>query len=172
MTLALNRTDCVLELFERHSDRILRFACRSLPPNEAEDVVQDVFATLMRVADLEHRRITISYLFKIAENLIKQRRRQNARRHELLTRLRQRRSAAQREAPVRQQPRDDDRQLQDALDSLPAHEYEALLLIVARGYGYDAAARALGVPVSTVNNWKHRGLQKLGDHFRPARAHL
>ncbi|MFM7261741.1 MAG: RNA polymerase sigma factor, partial [bacterium] len=47
------------------------------------------------------------------------------------------------------------------LRQLTNEEQAAVRLIVCEGLGYQAAARSLGVPVSTINNWKYRGLVKL-----------
>ncbi|MCA9295190.1 MAG: sigma-70 family RNA polymerase sigma factor [Phycisphaerales bacterium] len=167
MTIAIRRRKHVLELFERYSERVLRFARQSLPASEADDVVQDVFTNLMRMHDLEQRDVSVSYLYKIAENLIKRRRRQRARHQEALTTLQQRRRTRTAHDRRRLEGDGDSANVQEALDHLPDHEYQALLLIVAQGLAYDAVARTLGVPVSTVNNWKHRGLCKLKVQMRP-----
>ena len=34
-------------------------------------------------------------------------------------------------------------------------------MIVCEGLSYEDAAASLGVRVSTINNWKYRGIQKL-----------
>jgi RNA polymerase sigma factor (sigma-70 family) len=47
------------------------------------------------------------------------------------------------------------------LRQLTPSEQSAVRLIVCEGLDYQAAARSLGVPVSTINNWKHRALIKL-----------
>ncbi|MEE2973044.1 MAG: sigma factor-like helix-turn-helix DNA-binding protein, partial [Planctomycetota bacterium] len=51
--------------------------------------------------------------------------------------------------------------LQRAMDRLGGDERDALRLIVCEGLSYAEAARSLGVTVSTINNWKHRGLGRL-----------
>ena len=48
-----------------------------------------------------------------------------------------------------------------ALNSLPTHERDAVRLVVCEGLSYEEASASLGVPVSTVNNWKYRGINKL-----------
>ena len=47
------------------------------------------------------------------------------------------------------------------MSSLTSDECEAIRLIVHDGKSYHHAAEALGVTVTTINNWKHRGLSKL-----------
>ena len=51
-----------------------------------------------------------------------------------------------------------------ALSSLPTHERDAVRLVVCEGLSYEEASASLGVPVSTVNNWKYRGINKLKEH--------
>jgi predicted DNA-binding protein (UPF0251 family) len=51
--------------------------------------------------------------------------------------------------------------LGEALESLTVHEQETVRLIICEGLSYTQAARVLEVPVSTINNWKHRALHKL-----------
>ena len=40
-------------------------------------------------------------------------------------------------------------------------ERDAIRMVVVEGRSYAEAARSLGVSVTTINNWKHRGLEKL-----------
>jgi RNA polymerase sigma factor (sigma-70 family) len=51
--------------------------------------------------------------------------------------------------------------LHRAMEVLTENEQAAIRLIICRGLSYDQAARSLGVSVSTINNWKHRGVKKL-----------
>ena len=44
-------------------------------------------------------------------------------------------------------------------------ERDALRMIVCEGKSYAEAARSLGVTVTTINNWKHRGIGKLRKHL-------
>ena len=51
--------------------------------------------------------------------------------------------------------------LETALGLLAKDEQDAIRLIVCEGKSYQHAAEALGVSVTTINNWKHRGIVKL-----------
>ena len=51
--------------------------------------------------------------------------------------------------------------LDDAMDQLSMDERDAIRMIIQDGKSYTHAAEALGVTVTTINNWKHRGLAKL-----------
>jgi len=44
---------------------------------------------------------------------------------------------------------------------LAGDERDAIRMVVVEGRSYAEAARSLGVSVTTINNWKHRGLAKL-----------
>ncbi len=145
----------VLQLFEEFYDRVYWFARRSVDAQTAEDISQEVFVRLMRVPEIETREITVSYLLKVADNLIKRRHRQCKRQEELTDEEPSPASAGGPDA------RAHDRRCEEALGRLTEAEREALRLIVCEGLSYEAAARALDVKVSTVNNWKFRGIQKL-----------
>jgi RNA polymerase sigma factor (sigma-70 family) len=57
--------------------------------------------------------------------------------------------------------RREDLKIDDALQQLSNDERDAIRLIIQDGKSYTHAAKALGVTVTTINNWKHRGLSKL-----------
>jgi RNA polymerase sigma-70 factor (ECF subfamily) len=155
------RSDLVLDLFEQYYERVYCFVRRSLPADQAEDVAQEVFIRLMEHKNLESLTLQVSYLLKIADNLIKRRYSRN------------RRFARYLESAGRRTELDLDgedssmipvlgaEELEDAMGSLTCVERDAVRLIVCQGMSYEDAARSLGVSVSTINNWKYRGLQKL-----------
>lgn len=147
----------VLNLFERYYDRVYWFARRSVDAPTAEDVAQEVFVRLLNMPGIEMREITVNYLLKVAENILRRRFQQNVRAG-VIAEQRGERDAG-------------DLDLELALDALMGSEEmlaklndgerEALRLIVCEGLSYEAAALALDTKVSTVNNWKFRGIQKL-----------
>src|SRR5690606_8593177 len=55
----------------------------------------------------------------------------------------------------------DAEEFERAMEALTSDERDAVRLIVCQGMSYEDAARSLGVNISTINNWKYRGLQKL-----------
>lgn len=145
----------VLQLFEEFYDRVYWFARRSVDAQTAEDISQEVFVRLMRVPDIESREINVSYLLKVADNLIKRRHHQNKRQEELTDDGPSDPAAGETDTEAHEH------RCEAALGRLTEAEREALRLIVCEGLSYEAAARALDVKVSTVNNWKFRGIQKL-----------
>lgn len=166
---------CIVgELYKSYYHRVFCFVRRFVRDEEAEEVAHEAFVRLFRVKNLERMSISVAYLLRIAENLLK-------RRHERA--LRYRRVLEQSgivaglvqtgeqhgESPARSWTGEhahqdlwvDSARLESVLGQLTQEEQAAVRLIVCEGLDYQAAARSLGVPVSTINNWKHRGLAKL-----------
>ncbi|MDP6478600.1 MAG: sigma-70 family RNA polymerase sigma factor [Phycisphaerales bacterium] len=162
MQITQKRADLVLDLFEQYYTRVFCFARKSLPAESAEDISQEVFSRLLQLRHLEELDvISISYLIKIADNLIKRRYNRGQRFNRFLeaahAETRDRRGDGHRDEPTPELSRE----LTDCLNTLPPSEREAVRLVVCHGLSYQEAAESLGVPVSTVNNWKYRGLQRL-----------
>ncbi|MFM7133914.1 MAG: RNA polymerase sigma factor [Planctomycetota bacterium] len=175
--LSETRQRIVEELYRAYRHRVEAFARRLVGPAEAEEITQETFVRLSRVRNLERMAIGVAYLLRIAQNLARRK----------FERAERYRAALERSG--RNRPREfessDDRgfaspakpsvareggssgvaldaeRLEAVLRLLSEEEQAAIRLIVCQGLEYQAAARALGVNVSTVNNWKHRGLTKL-----------
>ena len=151
-----------MKLHETCSSRIYGFLRKSLPVDAAEDLTQETFLRLLQHKNLERKSITISYLFRVAQNLL--RRRYNvAARARLIQETILKRQAAQLIHRVRESPPSafESGPLHDALAELSPQEQTTIRLIVCEGHSYSQAANALNVPISTINNWKHRALNKL-----------
>ncbi len=151
----------VLDLFEKYYERVFMFVRRSLPRGEAEDIAQQVFVKLMEIKEIEQRTLSVSYLIKIADNLIKRRylRAQRFGRYVVWHGSRFRAiSPSTNQGP-------DAEKLDQHLHRLSPDERDAVRLIICEGLSYEEAALAMDVPISTVNNWKHRGLRKLRTRF-------
>jgi RNA polymerase sigma factor (sigma-70 family) len=58
--------------------------------------------------------------------------------------------------------------LDDAMQSLPIHQKDALLLLHVQGLGYREIATRLGVPIGTVGTWVLRGREALAQAFERA----
>lgn len=177
------RARIVGELYKSYYRRVFCFTRRSVRDEEAEEVAHEAFVRLFRVKNLERMSISVAYLLRIAENLLK-------RRHERAVRYRRVleqsgivaglvETGEQRgESPARSWTGEhahqdlwvDSARLESVLGQLTQEEQAAVRLIVCEGLDYQAAARSLGVPVSTINNWKHRGLSKLKQLIGRSRA--
>lgn len=160
------RAEIVQRLFDAYYERILCFAKRSVDAATAEDIAQDVFARLLKQPDLADKVITGSYLFKIAENLLKRRYRQRQRLEAFrAAKRRAERPETEDTAPARRREGAEILlETQQHLASLTEAEQDAVDLIICRGLSYREAARSLGVRVTSVNNWKFRGVQRLREY--------
>jgi len=163
MAATTERATLVLDLFDRYYERVYAFLRKSTTPDVAEDLAQEVFVRLLQHPDLERLTISISYLLKIAHNLLRRRYARAARLRELLEERVQQDGGLDEGAPRRDEPAVDVESdiLETALGLLSKDEQDAIRLIVCEGKSYQHAAEALGVSVTTINNWKHRGIVKL-----------
>lgn len=157
---ATRRGARVLDLFERYYSRVYCFARRSVDAATAEDIAQEVFVRLLGKSDLEQMTVNVSYLLKIADNLIKRRYQRMVRHEHYLSSARQRGPAGGGTWACAVS-HDASHTLRQASGVLTDGEFDAVRLIVCEGMSYQAAARSLSVTVSTINNWKFRGIQKL-----------
>jgi RNA polymerase sigma factor (sigma-70 family) len=160
MKVPKERAELVLGLFETYYERVYCFARQSLEANRAEDIAQEVFTRLLERENIESMTLSVSYLLKIADNLIKRRYRRSQQFGRYLdakgrhTEFAQRNKVQERRGPG-------EREIDRALGRLSRVERDAIDLIVCKDLSYDDAALSLGVPTSTINNWKYRGIQKL-----------
>lgn len=166
------RARIVGELYQSSYHRVYAFARRLVCDEEAEEIAHESFVRLLRVRNLERMTVSVAYLLRIAENLVRRRHGRAQRYREVLERSGRMGpdiEAHHDERPVVAGARDaradsawsDPERLQSVLCRLTPSEQSAIRLIVCEGLDYQAAARSLGVPVSTINNWKHRALAKL-----------
>lgn len=158
----------VLSLCAQFYDRVFRFVRQSTDAATAEDVTQEVFVRLMEIDDLAERTIRVGYLLKIADNLIKRRYR-SGQRHvkavETLARIDGERLAPEHPEEAGE-PRFTDLRIEGLLDRLSENEQRAIELTVCCGLSHRDAALALGVRMTTITNWKFRGLRKLEGALR------
>jgi RNA polymerase sigma-70 factor (ECF subfamily) len=167
-----DRAQIVLDLFDAYYTRVYAFARKSADPAVAEDATQEAFVRLLQHPRLEELEISISYLLKIVHNILRRRHTRSVRLKEILDREvtpRQRRAEKDENEnmiAMGDAAKADACTLERAMCRLNDDERDALRLIVCEGRSYAHAARSLGVSVTTINNWKHRGLSKLRKHLQ------
>lgn len=174
-----HRAEVVQRLFDAHHHRVLAFLRRLTSSERAEDLAQEVFFRLFSVKNLESREITVSYLFRIGENLVRKAYHREVRHRRAGEELRHRAGAGVEQgtevgSSLPEGLSSDmtfvsSATLRQALATLTDNEQAAIRLIVCRGLSYEQAACSLGVNVSTINNWKHRGVKKLKRIIEEAR---
>jgi RNA polymerase sigma factor (sigma-70 family) len=160
------RADLVLGLFEAYYNRVYAFARKSAEPAVAEDATQEAFVRLLQHPRLEELEISISYLLKIVHNILRRRYSRSVRLREILDEKVKPRERQRNEACDTLEGRTEERvatmnSVERAFGRLSDDERDALRMIVCEGKSYAHAARSLGVSVTMINNWKHRGIDKL-----------
>ncbi len=136
----------------------------------ADDLAQEWFHRAINLRNLERIALEVGFFLRIAEHLLKRRAGQKSRFHEVLRRS-WRVDSALSESRNWDASADDSRwfeasvnesqgslaleaeALDEALRLLPSHLSAAVRMIACDGLSYEAAANALGVPASFVNNW-------------------
>lgn len=161
-----DRASIVLELFEAYHDRVYAFARKSAEPAVAEDATQEAFVRLLQHPRLEELEISISYILKIVHNILRRRFTRSVRLREIVDekikpRIRQNEEDSSPKPLRAAEEIANLGQVEQAFGRLNPDERDALRMIVCEGKSYAHAARSLGVSVTTINNWKHRGLSKL-----------
>ena len=178
--------DTALErLMERHAARVYRVALgitRSAP--DAEEVVQDVFASLVRAIDtFEGRSALATWLYRVAANAALAKRRGKRAQVEVLLEdcLPTFREDGHREGdraflladwsanPEEELLAGEGRQvLERALDRLPAHFRAVLVLRDVEDLSNEEVARLLGESVSSVKSRLHRARMALREQLTRA----
>lgn len=148
--------DAFATLYRRHADAVYNYCFRRVGDwNVAEDLVSIVFLEAWRRRDADvHPGKVLPWLYGIATNVVRNRRRSQRRYAAALRRVPAERSTPDLadDAVVRA---DDERQMKRLLarvSELPRQEQDVLALCVWSGLGYEDAAWALGVPVGTVRS--------------------
>ncbi|MER7800141.1 RNA polymerase sigma factor SigM [Streptomyces parvulus] len=169
------RPDAFGELVRRHRDRLWAVALRTLGDREeAADAVQDALVSAYRAAHTFRGQAAVTtWLHRITVNACLDRARKAASRKtapvddtERLEQLLEPHESAA--APAERN--DLHRQLLKALDTLPADQRAALVLVDMQGYPVAEAARILDVPTGTIKSRCARGRARLlpqVTHLRP-----
>lgn len=161
-------------LFDRHYERIWRYACRRAGPAIADELASETFvrAFAARARYDRGREDASPWLYGIVTNLLRGHRRAEARRMRAYARaaepaetaggldgVEQRVDAAARAADVAA-----------ALASLKPADRDAVLLLALADLNYEAIAIATGVPVGTVRSRLNRARRQLQDKLGLAEA--
>lgn len=155
------------ELFERYAPAILRFADRLLSDRAtAEEVTQEVFLKVIsRAHQYDGRAGVASWLFAIAANACRDRRRRDRRARmvplEIVPDLPEKADGA--ECVLLDRERRD--AVRRALKELSEEQREALVLARYHGLPYAEVARVLGISVGAVKTRIFRAVETLKAHF-------
>ncbi|HEY1567581.1 MAG TPA: sigma-70 family RNA polymerase sigma factor [Solirubrobacteraceae bacterium] len=151
-------------LFDRYFAEVHRYLVNRLAePAVAEELAAETFVRAFAARDRYRDREsgTRAWLFTIATNLLRDEARARGRRRSVLDRLARERETV--DAPSLGA----DPELEIALEELPAHEREALLLFAWADLSYEEIAVVLGVRIGTVRSRIHRARTKLRARLEP-----
>ena len=144
-----------------HIDRLYRAAwglCGSR--EEAEDLVQETFARVLRKPRFIHSEDDIGYLLRVLRNTFFSQRRAAARRPRT-TAFPDDLDIVEDRAAVNPETRIDSAELYGAIAELPDDFRDALIAIDLVGLSYREAAKALNVREATITTRLHRARQRL-----------
>ncbi|MFD6952399.1 RNA polymerase subunit sigma-24 [Nocardiopsis sp. TSRI0078] len=144
--------------FERHYDDVHRYAVRRLGADSADDVAAETFAVAWRRYDRLPKDQPLPWLYGVARNVIRARRRRDRRRGEVLLPDGGTRG---REAPdTVHQVEERDTALR-ALDRLSATDRELVMLLAWEGLELRDAARVLGCTTATARVRLYRARRRI-----------
>jgi RNA polymerase sigma-70 factor (ECF subfamily) len=153
-----------------HIDRLYRAAwslCGSR--DEAEDLVQETFARVLRKPRVLRSEDDLGYLLRVLRNTFFSQRRTASRRPQTTAMpedidVMEDHSAVQPEAFIESD------ELYGAIAALPQDFRDALVAIDVVGLSYREAARALRVREATITTRLHRARQRVAKSMEPGRA--
>ena len=143
------------ELYERHARAIYNYLFRRLADwSEAEDLTAVVFLEAYRrrkdVVVFEGK--LLPWLYGIATNVLRNRRRALWRHRDLITQLANAPASTAPDASARAEAAEQMRSVLERVGALPRRQQDVVALCLWSGLGYDEAAAALGVPVGTIRS--------------------
>ena len=152
-------------LFDRHATAIRDYLARRVGPQPAEDLTGETFLIAFSRRedyDLAHQN-ALPWLYGIASNLVRERRRAEVRQLRALARTGVDDVLADHAESVSAKvtAQASTRVLAGALARLTAGERDVLLLMAWAGLSYDELAAALDIPLGTVRSRLHRARTKV-----------
>jgi RNA polymerase sigma-70 factor (ECF subfamily) len=151
-----------------HIDRLYRAAwslCGSR--EEAEDLVQETFARVLRKPRILRSEDDLGYLLRVLRNTFFSSRRTAARRPQT-TALPDDLDLVEDRRAIRPEAKIESDELYSAISSLPDDFRDALVAIDVVGLSYREASRALKVPEATITTRLHRARQRVTRTLRPS----
>jgi RNA polymerase sigma-70 factor (ECF subfamily) len=160
------------ELYERHARTIYNYLFRRLADwSEAEDLTAVVFLEAFRrrrdVVVVEGK--LAPWLYGIATNVLRNRRRALRRHRALVERLASEPRTAAPDIAARTEAATQMRLVLERVARLPRRQQDVVALCVWSGLSYEEAATALGVPVGTVRSRLARARAALVELESPPR---
>jgi RNA polymerase sigma-70 factor (ECF subfamily) len=150
-------------LFDRHHDAVRQFVRRAAHGSaDADDLVQETFLTVARVADgFDGRESALPFLFGIATRLLWRKRRTGARLRAMFTAFAAGPAPAPLDPEASMSRAEEGALLRDAITRLSDDRRMVLVMCEYGGLSGADAARALGIPCGTVWRRLHEARAEL-----------
>ena len=163
------KADILGQMVEEYGDRLFRFMLRNVGDRHlAEDIVQETFLrALLNLQRYDQNRSAGPWLFRIALNLSRNWRRRQRETPMAPADMREPAAAADPERTCLE--RESERELMQALRTLPAMYREPLLLKHVSGFSYAEIGKVLNLELSLVKNRLYRGRIMLRQAYQKAR---
>lgn len=155
--IAAGERNALGELYERYARSVYLFASRFVHDGSAEDVVQQVFLRVARIAPAFDARATSArpWLFGITVLVVREQGRASRRLAQLVSRL----FGAER--PTSYEPFERHESLERAVSRLTPAKREVLLLADVEGFACEEIATMLQIPVGTIYTRLHHARKEL-----------
>lgn len=158
-------------IFDRHYGSVVRFAAGRVGSLDASDVASDTFVRAFgrRSRFDTDRASALPWLFGIAANVIRERRRKAGRGARAYSKVAAERSIEpfEVEAVARLDAGQKGEALIGALERLSEDEYQVLMLTAMEDLSYQEIADALGVPIGTVRSRLFRARKRMREQLDP-----
>ena len=161
-----DRSAALAEIYDRYAPVVYGLARKILgQAEEAEDLVQEIFASLVTRSDYDPARGSLAaYLVTLTRSRAIDRLRGRARRSKALERFRSDpRESNQPSALERISFMELSREVDKALGALPEKQRQVLEMAYFRGMSQSEIASELSAPLGTVKSWARLGLFGLRD---------
>lgn len=158
VTRSLSEPDAFEVIFDRHFGAVYRYVHRRAGRDLADELAAETFAVAFEQrASCRATSTVLPWLYGIATNLLRHRRRTETRRLRAYARTGVDHWAEYEDDPIgRADGPSLDARLARALAAMRPRERDALLLYALADLNYEEIASALDVPVGTVRTWLHR----------------
>ena len=158
--------DAFTALVERHAPRILRLVRGFVPEQECEDVAQDaLFKAWRKLPEFDGRSQFYTWLYRVAANTAMDwRKRERHRRHAPLPESPEGEEAVPSAEPgprVGASHRELGAAIDRAVEALPPHYHEIVVLREVQGLSYEEIAVTLGISKGTVESRLFRARERL-----------
>ena len=151
----------------RYRRPLLRYCRRLLPPERAEDAVQQAFLNAYRAIGAGEAELNLRpWLYRIAHNASMSLLRQNGWTHEELDEQ----FDGVMQPPQAVEERERVREVMRAVRDLPPRQRDAMVLRELEGRSYEEIAAILDLPLGTVKTYIHRARHELREALQHLRA--